>query len=112
MNTAFLTVSIIGLVTYTVFIIAYHTKTRGAWCHSQVGRWLMLGRANVAALFLFIVTNRIVEHWPGEPRSRQITLLVLYSLFALQALWPLSLLWREEMPTPRERKSEDHDSRT
>lgn len=109
MNTAFLVTTIAGLVFCVVFVVAFHIKTRGAWWDSPAGRWLMLGRANIALLFLFVVLNRTWDDFHGWS-GRSWVLLSLYFLFAAQTIWPLRLLFHAE-PLPERRKGKN-DTRT
>lgn len=109
MNNAFLIVTIVGLCVSLTFITAFHLKTGGAWRDSETGRWLMLFQFDITLLFSAIIANRSSEWWRGWS-GRDWVMLALYTAFALQALWPLRLLWRIE-PQMR-RKGEERDPRT
>lgn len=98
MSTAFQVITGVGLALCLFFVIAFHIKTGGAWRRSEAGRWLMLGRGNIAALFAFVLLNRTWS-WFQQWEAREWVLMGLYTLFALQTLWPIRLLWHEE-PLP------------
>jgi Ca2+/Na+ antiporter len=108
-NTAFQVVTGIGFIICLVFVIAFHIKTGGAWRRSEAGRWLMLGRSNFVMLFgllLLAYASSRFRLWEGT----QWIFLGAYTVFALQNLWPLRLLWHEDR-IARIKKEGSHDSR-
>ncbi len=111
MSTAFQVVSGIGFVLCLIFVAAFHVKTGGTWWHSEASRWLMLGRANIALLFLLVLVSyqwKWFQRWGGSDW----VWLGLYALFAAQTYWPLRLLLRSERLEKFEKKESGSDTRT
>lgn len=84
----------LGFVGCVVFVVGYQLRSRGAWADSEAGRWLMIGRAEKAALFALVMSNQIVGDWPG----RQAATLVLFSAFVALTWWPSRLLSKAFRP--------------
>lgn len=104
---ATLIISLFGLGGSLLFVILYHIRTNGHWRRSEIGIWLMFGRANIAALFALLVINRVFPNWPGRV---EITLAIA-ALFAIQTWWPSKLLWSQQDLTVEKKKEINHDSR-
>lgn len=77
-----------GFLGSLVFVIRYQLRSRGAWVDSEHGKWMMIGRAEKAALFLLVMTNQVLPEWPG----RQAVTLILFATFVILTWWPGRLL--------------------
>lgn len=83
-----------GLLGCLVFVVSYQLRSRGAWIDSEAGRWMMIGRAEKAALFALVLVNNIIPDWPG----RQSVTIVLFGTFVLLTWWPSRLLSKVNRP--------------
>ena len=79
-----------ALVGCVAFVVRYVTVTGGAWRDEPEGRWMVYGRAIIAALLALVIVNRL---WPGWAARGAVTF-VFMALFAVQAYWPLVLVNR------------------
>lgn len=84
----------LGFVGCVVFVVSYQVRSRGAWADSEAGRWLMIGRAEKAALFALVLMNMAAGNWPG----RQSVTLVLFGAFVALTWWPSRLLSKAFRP--------------
>lgn len=83
-----------GLLGCLVFVARYQHISRGAWRDSEAGRWMMIGRAEKAALFALVMVNNAVMNWPG----RQAVTLFLFGAFVALTWWPSRLLSKVNRP--------------
>lgn len=83
-----------GLLGSLVFVVRYQLRSRGAWLDSEAGRWMMIGRAEKAALFALVFLNNLIMDWPG----RQGVTIVLFGAFVLLTWWPSRLLSKATRP--------------
>lgn len=92
----------VGLLGCLVFVIRYQVRSRGAWRDSEAGRWLMIGRAEKAALFALVIAGQAVPNWPG----RQAVTVAVFGAFVALTWWPSRLLSRA---TDRPRRTENEE---
>lgn len=85
---------LLGFLGCLVFVVQYQRYTRGAWRDRESGRWLMIGRAEKAALFLLVTVNQVIPDWPG----RQAVTLTLFGIFVALTWWPARLLSKANRP--------------
>lgn len=83
-----------GLLGSLVFVVRYQLRSRGAWLDSEAGRWMMIGRAEKAALFALVFLNNLVMDWPG----RHAVTIILFGTFVLLTWWPSRLLSKANRP--------------
>lgn len=82
----FYIVTIGGLAGCVLFTLRYHLKTRGAWRSTEVGHFFVAVYVNLAALFAYLIVSPFLGDY------RRWIALILYTLYAIQAWWPLRLL--------------------
>lgn len=97
-----------GLLGCAVFIARYtwmslHTL-KGPWWQHETGWWLVAVPLNLAALFVLVIANNLIDDWPGRP---QVTL-ILFTLYVVETWWPLRLVSKMNRPRrTNEEVSED-----
>jgi hypothetical protein len=79
---------VLGLIACLIFVIRFQIEVGWSWWNSPFGRFLMVRKLLLAALFSIVLLNRTVEDWLG--RNMVIALLML--AFALQTFVPYRLL--------------------
>lgn len=79
---------VLGLVAALTFVIRFQIEVGWSWWRSPFGRFLMVRKVLLSALFTIVLLNRTLEHWPA--RSMVTALLML--AFALQTFVPYRLL--------------------
>jgi hypothetical protein len=84
----FIVVSIIGFVGCVAFIAQYWVKAGNEWMKAEAGRFFMGVYSNLAALFLYVIIGNLYPTWEGRIWGW----VILYSIFAIEAWWPLRLL--------------------
>ncbi len=89
-----LALCVLGLLGCLVFVIGYQVRSRGAWRDSDAGRWLMIGRAEKAALFALVIVNQLFPAWPG----RQFVTVAIFTVFVALTWWPSRLLSKAFRP--------------
>lgn len=99
---ASLCVTTIGLAGCVTFIVSYIRRSNGAWRDSEAGRFFVIANANLAALFLLVISNQILGPWPG----RQVVAILLYTAYTAQSWWPLRLLLLANRESKRHKEGE------
>lgn len=80
----------LGLLAALVFVIRFQIEVGWSWWRSPFGRFLMIRKALLTALFTIVLLNRIVGDWPIRG---PITALLMLA-FAVQTFTPYRLLMR------------------
>lgn len=81
----------IGLTGSATFVVLYSLRSReyrNPWWKTEAGRWLLIGRAEKAALFALVIANMVWDNWPG----RAPVTIVLFGLFVVMTWWPVRIL--------------------
>lgn len=82
----------LGLVFAASFTIRYHWSTGGAWRTTREGRWMLYGRALIAAVLALTLIN---FYFPGYPARRLLSFLLI-AAYAAHLYWPHLLLSRAQ----------------
>ncbi|MFG2165505.1 putative phage holin [Micromonospora chersina] len=88
----------IGLALAASFPIRYHLRTGGAWHRTGEGRWMLYGRALIAAVLALTLVNYYFPGWPG----RRFASFVLFAAFIAHLWWPHLLLSQAQRKRDRE----------
>lgn len=97
----------IGLVAALVFVIRFQIEVGWSWWNSPFGRFLMIRKLLLAALFSIVLLNRTLEDWP----ARQMVTALLMLAFALQTFVPYRLLVKVQKQHDASSTFDDMDER-
>lgn len=84
----------VGAVLCLVFIITYWVVSGGKWLRSSGGRFMMLTRINILALYLLIMAHRLFGDWPGR---KPITVIFFVGFVIGTSIWPISIMRHERI---------------
>lgn len=98
----------IGLVAALVFVIRFQIEVGWSWWDSPFGRFLMVRKVLLSALFTIVLLNRVLEDWA----ARNMVTALLMLAFALQTFVPYRLLVKVQRQHDQSRTFDDMSDET